>query len=447
MSKEKTTYIPPKIKQEILRISDLFESTRINYQVIDDSGIISYVNQPWIDTMGYKREQALGMPFVEFISEASREVYFKGFQNYDSLEAGEDMELVLLCADGSEITASFSCFCNPGENDLNKRFHCTFQNITRLRQTEKALQISEARYERIFNSFRDVYYQVDADNRIKLISPSIHKLGAYEPADLVGKSMAGYFESEKKRATFRKELIKKGFVDDYDLKLKHKNGTFMDVSISAQIIQNKHGQSEFVEGVIRDISRRKIFESRIASYNNRYKEITRNLPVILFQAVQSKNTFSIEYISPNIQEWLGHSAEAISASPALLHPFISKDSLKEIIVEFSRAFKEKNHAELEVNTLNHHGLNLPLRIHASFREIQENEICWTGVCLDITQEVKAQEIIREQEKRLLTLYQYAKIGIGNMSLQGITTSVNQAILDTTGYSRAGRVDGRNRKSY
>lgn len=425
----------PEYEQELNRISELFENTWINYQVLDESGRLCFVNRPWLSTLGYDKNEILGTPFIDLLKSESKILFQQRFKECHECISKDDLELTVRCADHSEIIASFSCFCNPEAQGSSHRYHCTFQNITRHKDTEKALRTIEDNYEHIFRSFRDVFYRADPESRILLVSPSVEKVSGYKPEELIGRSMADFFSSPQERSKFRAQLIGKGSVDDYDLKLHKKDGAWMDASISAQIIKGKESDDFYVEGVIRDISLRKKDELAIAAYNTRLNDVTNKLPVVLFQLNQKKNAFSCEYISSNVQSLLDISSEEILKDLKALTSLLSKQTLKDILTEHSLAHRENRTAKIDFEIRKKNGKFRWCRIKSSFNLNNPDQLIWTGVAIDISEEVSSKQQIRAQEQQLQALYQVANVGITTLSLSGIITSINPAVCEISGYTK------------
>ncbi len=422
------------LQEELSRMADLFENTRINYQLLDGQGIIRHANKSWLECLGYKKDEVVGKSFDRFLSLESGSVFNKNIRNFIKLDSREELELMLCCSDGSEINTSFSCFGKRDEKGELLNIHCVFQNISRLRTVEEALKISEDKYERIFNSFLDVYYQTDENSIITLISPSVRKTGRYDPDELIGRHVGDFFIDEEDRMKIRELLFEQGYVDDYDLSLRTKDGNLIDVSINAHLIRDEQGVIKNIEGVIRDISRRKKFELEIASYNNRLKEITDGLPAVLFQLSQNDQRIDISYISPNVKEKLGISADKIIKDPISVLKSTSINDRERIKNELVNALRDKRVAEIECEVTFKDGDKRWVRTKVSPRKSGSNEIIWTGLSTDITNEVMMKNKVREQEERLMAIFEFTNVGIATISLDRVVTSINPAICQISGYS-------------
>jgi PAS domain S-box-containing protein len=298
------------LKNELDRMVQLFENTQINYQILDNQFNMRYVNTPWLKTLGYENNDIIGKPFRNVISEKSETKFEQVKQQIIDGECNGNIELYLKCKEGSELYVSFSCFQKFDNNGNLTDIHGVFQNITKLRKTEQALKASEDKYERIFKSITDIYYQTDKNSIIQLISPSVEKLGGYKPSELIGRSVSDFIANESDRKIFRKVLFKTGSVNDYDIKLVKKNGGIADVSLNAHFIRNVSGEVTGIEGVVRDISRRKSDEHKLRESELLYKTLAENSPDVIMRFDKSfrhifVNSSVCNYVDVGSSDFIG----------------------------------------------------------------------------------------------------------------------------------------------
>jgi len=130
-------------------------------------------------------------------------------------------------------------------------------------KVESALKESEEKFRRIFESFPDLYYQADLEGTIKLVSPSIKRITGYAEDELIGQSVEKVYFDLNERKKFSIEIIKNGFVENYELKLVKKNGDVADASVNSHLIYNENGKPTGVEGTIHDITERKQTEKKL----------------------------------------------------------------------------------------------------------------------------------------------------------------------------------------
>ncbi|MEX1003084.1 MAG: PAS domain S-box protein [Crocinitomicaceae bacterium] len=125
------------------------------------------------------------------------------------------------------------------------------------RKTEQsilALQDSERKYKKIFNSFIDVYYQLDLDYKIERISPSCFRTFGYRTEELIGQSIDIFFKKEGAFNHIQKETINHTEVRDIELIGRKKNKEIIYLSISASLRADQEGKNLGFYGVIRNIT-------------------------------------------------------------------------------------------------------------------------------------------------------------------------------------------------
>ena len=140
----------------------------------------------------------------------------------------------------------------------------TIQDITDSKQTELALVKSEKKYRSIFENVQDVFFQVDMDGIITEISPSINFYHGFKRANIIGKSIFNFYVSLSDREILISEIKKNIEIRDYELDLKSMDGTVVKhTSINARLVIDNKGNPIYVEGAIRDITKRKNAEKAL----------------------------------------------------------------------------------------------------------------------------------------------------------------------------------------
>jgi PAS domain S-box-containing protein/putative nucleotidyltransferase with HDIG domain len=138
-----------------------------------------------------------------------------------------------------------------------------FANALERKRTEEALRDSEEKYRSIFESFYDVYFRTDMDGRITIISPSIMYRTGYSPDEFIGQSAGIIYLHPRDSVMVRKELLQRGIIDGRELQVRAKNGTVMDVSLTARLVLGKNGIPVAMEGILHDITERKRAEESL----------------------------------------------------------------------------------------------------------------------------------------------------------------------------------------
>jgi len=152
------------------------------------------------------------------------------------------------------------------------------------KRTEEALRESEIKYRRIFESLEDLYYQADERGIIRVLSPSLFRLTGWKAEELIGRPATDVYVDPSARETLLSLLSKDKYVKDYELQLKRKDGSTLQMSVGAQLLFSEQGHPIGVAGILRDISERKAAEERIHQTNLQLAEATSRAKEMALQA-------------------------------------------------------------------------------------------------------------------------------------------------------------------
>jgi len=136
------------------------------------------------------------------------------------------------------------------------------RDITKRKHAEEALLESEGRYRGIIENIQDVFFRIDGENRVVMLSPSATRMfGIASPAEILGKPVLSLWKRPEQREALL-EAMKNGggAVQDWEAEYVKADGTAFWVSISAHLHRDPSGNYAGTEGIIRDISERKKME-------------------------------------------------------------------------------------------------------------------------------------------------------------------------------------------
>lgn len=152
-------------------------------------------------------------------------------------------------------------------------------DITHIKDAERALAISEAKYRKIFENIQDVYYRSDKYGMITEISPSIAFYN-YKREDLIGTAISKFYYELGDRDRMLEVMKKNIQVSDFELKLKNPDNEFFYASVNCRLVM-ENGAFAGTEGIIRDITLRKIQENELASLNTELKGLNEHKEKLL----------------------------------------------------------------------------------------------------------------------------------------------------------------------
>jgi PAS domain S-box-containing protein len=128
------------------RFRRLWEQSPLGYQSLDAQGRLVEVNQSWIDTLGYIRDEVLGRSFADFLHPDWQEHFKTNFPRFKEIGEILGVEFEMVKKDGALITVSFNGKIARDDDGQFRQTHCILHDITERRQTEEALRRSEERW-------------------------------------------------------------------------------------------------------------------------------------------------------------------------------------------------------------------------------------------------------------------------------------------------------------
>ncbi len=261
------TDITPRRKMEIaLRESEekyraIVENTHDAIYIYQDDTFV-YGNTRFCELSGYSLDEIMQKTFMDLVHPGDRE---RVIDIARRRARGDDIpssyEARIIIKDGSVKHFEF----NPTVIEYNGKYAVlgAASDITRRKQTEQALKESEEKYRSIFNNVQDVFYRTDLEGIITEISPSIFRESGYTREELIGRPVHMVYEKKEDRNILLNEIIQKGEVFDYDLRLRGKDGTLIYTSANAHLLFNDEGRPVGVEGSLRNVTGRRTAEDAL----------------------------------------------------------------------------------------------------------------------------------------------------------------------------------------
>ena len=297
-----------------------FNNAPLGCQSLDESGYLLNVNQAWLDTLGYSRDEVINRHFSEFLAPDFNENSKTIFPELK--EAGEikSVELEMIQKNGSHIIASFN---GKILYDSKGRFlytNCIFQDITEPKQAEATLRESEEKYRTLF--------EMASDAILTITLPE----GKILDVNLAATNMLGYSKDELKMLNGF-DIIAPELVDEishaWQTQVEEKGHFLIEtiwlrkdearihVAISGKPLEVA-GKSQF-QLIVRDISEHKLMEDTLKESEERFRMIAEFSPDCIYWKAPNGD---ILYISPDCERISGYKPEEFQASSELLNDII-----------------------------------------------------------------------------------------------------------------------------
>lgn len=141
-------------------------------------------------------------------------------------------------------------------------------DITERKLAETALKESEERYRRIVETTQDGVWVADAAGRTTFVNARVQELLGYTAAEMMGAPLEGFVPKEDRPLlASHLERRRKGLREQYDLRLRRKDGGDLWVIVSAAPLASAGGEYAGTFAMITDITARKKAEADLARSN------------------------------------------------------------------------------------------------------------------------------------------------------------------------------------
>jgi two-component system sensor histidine kinase/response regulator len=151
------------------------------------------------------------------------------------------------------------------------------EDITERKRLEQALRESEEKYRTIFENSVQGIYRVAPDGRFLSANPAAARIIGYDSPEEMMEAITDIntqvyaFPEDRLRAV---ALLKEsGYLKDFEVQCRHKDGGTVWVSFNARLIHDEQGNLLYHEGTSQDITERKNLEKELRQQHDHLEEL------------------------------------------------------------------------------------------------------------------------------------------------------------------------------
>ncbi len=246
------------IKKQKNRFENILKTLSEGLIIYNKNGDIKEVNQAALNILGMTKDELIGKTFHSLNNIMLADE--KG--NFYKVKRSTDGDYRWFIAN---ITPIFD-----EENKLLE--------IVQILTDITDIYMLEQRTNRILETAREGYWEVDLDGRIKKINMALSNLLGYSMEEMLSKSIYDIVDEEN-RYIFEEALKRreKGISDSYEITLKNKNGDNVYVIVSASPLIDTTGKVFGASAFITDITELKSAHDVLHSIASFYKDISQAL--------------------------------------------------------------------------------------------------------------------------------------------------------------------------
>jgi PAS domain S-box-containing protein len=411
----------------------LIEASVDGLVTVDGSMTVTDVNETMCRLVGRQRAQLVGSSFPTYFTEPGRAE--EGVRLTFAEGSVRDYVLTLLAADGS-LPVSFNAAVFRDSSGDVRGIVASARNIAAQQGLERQLRDSQFYTRSLIESNIDALMTTDPVGVITDANQQMEALTGCGREELVGTPFKGYFTEPDRAEEGIRRTLTAGKVTNYELTARHRDGLETEVSYNAATFFNQRGELQGVFAAARDVTANKLLEGQL-------RDQTQYLRGLIESSVDGLVTVDPDGYVTDVNEQMcrmsGYErAELVGSTFA--EYFTDPDRARAGVEETLRA-----------GTVTEYALTLVSRtrraLHVSFNASvftdPSGAVRWIfGSARDITDQVRLEEQLREQQTYLRGLIESSVDGLVTVDPEGYVTDVNAQLCRMAEYPREELVGSR-----
>ncbi|MGY5859723.1 MAG: PAS domain S-box protein [Candidatus Thorarchaeota archaeon] len=414
-------------EEQALRYRALVDSMNDGFGMINNDGVFTYVNERFADILGYKQQQMVGIPIIDFLDAKNRKILRDNIRRRTERQSTQ-YELEWTKKTGELVPTIVSGAPLIGTEGQVQGSFAVLTDITEIKQSRKALEESSEMMKSIFEESQIGIELFDKDGILITANKAALKIGGIaDIQDLIGFSLFDdpNIPSEIKAWLIRGEAVQYETEFDFekvkeaDLFKTNRSGTMiLDAFITPLGIGKGNGGeiTGYLSQIFEKTEHRRV-EEKLEDTEKQYQLLAENVSDVIFTADLELN---LTYLSTSIELLLGYTSEELIGVSLieLMAPesvWIAIEAIREALE--SEKQPEKLHARgeappLELHLKRKNGSLVWVEVTRNFMR-DENEVPTgvLGVARNIEERKHAKETLVNSELKYRSLVDQSFQGI------------------------------------
>ncbi|MDH3251522.1 MAG: PAS domain S-box protein, partial [Ignavibacteria bacterium] len=253
------------------RFRTTYQRTPVMMHSIDSNGFIVDVNDHWLSTMGFCRDEVIGKRLVSFLTPESRERAQMLLPAFFEKGHAENIEYQFVGKKGEVFDVLLSSIVERDRDGGIRRTLAVCQNITEQKKAQQALRESEQRFRLLFDNANDAIFLME-DGRFVACNEKTLELFGCTRDQILGEVPARFSppvqpdgQDSGEKASEKIRVALEGSRQSFEWRHIRSDGTFFDteVGLSRLELQGKF----FLQAIVHDITERKRTETALRESN------------------------------------------------------------------------------------------------------------------------------------------------------------------------------------
>ena len=361
--------------------------------VADATGAIVHANDKFCAISGYSRAELLGQNHRLLKSGHHRDAFYEAI--WATIASGRVWrgEIKNRRKDGSFYWVDTTIAPFADAHGVAQRYVSIRTDITRLKETQHALQLSETRFRSAMEHAPIGMAMVDLTGKFLAVNHTLSALLGYSEGELLTLRYLDLVQAEGRLACTRAmHDMLHGSLPRYESEkhLMHKFGTSVWAQLSSTLVRGESGAPQYFIMQMQDITRRRALEDEIRAERDFSNAVIDSLPGIFYIFDQDARMWRW---NENAATILGMEDAEIARSRPL--DFFDAADQERVAAAIERCFVYGN-VVIEAPLKSKQGHLTPFYF-SSVRVVMQGKNLIVGTGTDISARVAAEEALRERE--------------------------------------------------
>jgi len=257
------------IREATKRFEKIAEMGEDGIIVFDEDSRIEFANQMASEIIGLPKGDILGREFFSLIGKTDEDFLEEMVMRGEGIGEKVCTEMSIAAPKGQAKEAEV-CLAPTRSEDGRIKMYAYIRDITERKKFEKDLRESEEKFRNLFERVRHGLFISSKEGRFLDCNQAMCGLLGYENREEFLKIdiAKDLYVNPEDRKTFQGLVEKLGFVKDFEVEFRKKNGERITVLLTAHAKRDQGGRIIGYEGINIDISDRKRMEKELKEAND-----------------------------------------------------------------------------------------------------------------------------------------------------------------------------------
>ena len=286
------------------------------------------------------------------------------------------------------------------------------RDITEHKKDLDKIKSSEFKYRKLYESLMDAFAHVDNEGHIIEFNEVFRQMLGYDHDELLKltyKDITPEKWHDYEAEILKNQIYERGYSDIYEKEYLRKNGTIFPVELRTYQVQDEQGHPNGLWAIVRDISKRKESEKLLLESENKFRELFDNANDMIALNEIEDNIVPGKFIEVNKVgiERLGYRREEfLNMTPI---DIVAPDNHAKMRI-IAKEFQNSSKVQYEIVHLTKDGKRIYVEVNNHLFHLKGRTVA-LAISRDITERKRAEENLRQSEKRYRTLYSSMNEGV------------------------------------